>query len=225
MSKTENILTIAAHPDDEALGCGGTLARHVVAGDRVQCLFLADGAGSRGEGTDVVLRQQQAEAAARKLGAAMPILLDFPDNRMDCVPLLDIVQAIEKVIAKVRPDIIYTHHGNDLNIDHRIVHQAVLTACRPQPGSCVRAIYGFEVPSSTEWASVEVASAFRPVRFVSISDFLQQKLALLDCYAEEMRPSPHARSREAVEALAKWRGATVGVAAAEAYSVIREIVA
>ncbi len=218
------ILAIAAHPDDEALGCGGTLAKHVAAGDRVQCLFLADGAGSRGEGADVALRQQQAEAAARELGASMPILLDFPDNRMDEVPLLEVVQAVEKVIAEVKPDIIYTHHGNDLNIDHRIVHQAVLTACRPQPGSCVHAIYGFEVPSSTEWASPEVAPAFRPVRFVDISGYLQHKMALLDCYADEMRAFPHARSREAVEALARWRGATVGVAAAEAFSVIREIV-
>ncbi len=225
MSSNSNILVIAAHPDDEALGCGGALVRHVARGDRVQCLFLADGAGSRSEGADVGLRQRQAEAAARRLGAAAPMLLGFPDNRMDSVPLLDIVQAVEKVIAEVRPDIIYTHHGNDLNIDHRITHQAVLTACRPQPDSCVRAIYGFEVPSSTEWASPEAAPAFRPVRFVDISDYLQHKMALLDCYADEMRAFPHARSREAVEALARWHGATVGVAAAEAFSVIREIVA
>lgn len=218
-----SILVVAAHPDDEALGCGGTIARHVAAGDEVACLFLADGATSRESEADASVRERQARRAADTLGIGEILLARFPDNRMDTVALLDVVQVIEKVVARFSPETIYTHHGGDLNIDHRITHQAVLTACRPQPGHSVRAIYGFEVPSSTEWAPPATLPPFTPTRFVDITAYLEQKRAALDCYVEEMRPWPHARSFEAVEALARMRGACVGVEAAEAFMVIREI--
>jgi LmbE family N-acetylglucosaminyl deacetylase len=120
--------------------------------------------------------------------------------------------------------VIYTHHGGDLNIDHRLVHQAVLTHCRPQPGTRVRAIYGAESVSSTEWASPGAGTAFVPTHFVDITAQLDRKMMALNCYESEMRPFPHARSKDNILALARTRGASVGVAAAEAFVTLRTIV-
>lgn len=222
-----SILVVAAHPDDEALGCGGAMRRHADAGERVDVLFVADGVGARGAadtGPEVEARRRAADAAAKVLGAERPRYLDFPDNRLDSIPLLDVVQAIESVIAEIAPDAIYTHHAGDLNIDHGVVARAVLTACRPQPGFGVQRIHAFEVPSSTEWAAPGPLAAFTPQRFVDISAQLDSKLAALEAYAVEMRPWPHPRSAKAVTALARTRGATVGLEAAEAFEVLREIV-
>ena len=219
------VLVVAAHADDEALGCGGAMLRHSQGGDAVHVLFLADGETARGAQTSgkIAARREQAVAACAILGAERPQFLDFSDNRMDTVALLDIVKAVETVIDAVKPVIIYTHHGGDLNVDHRIAHQAVMTACRPQPGSTVRSIYAFEVASSTGWAGPSHAP-FVPARFVSVAGQMEGKRRALQCYADEMRPFPHIRSIEAIEALAHWRGASVGVPAAEAFEVIREVV-
>jgi len=225
------ILVVAAHPDDEALGCGGTMARLSAERVAVNILFLGDGETSRfatASGAKALRaiadRQRAARAAAKILGARPPHFADFPDNRFDRVPLLDIVRHIETAIARVRPASIFTHHGGDLNVDHRIVHQAVVTACRPLPGSTVSGIYTFETLSSTEWSSEAIGPAFRPRCFVDIDSWLDTKLRALDCYPGEMRPFPHARSRDAVIHQARLRGATAGLAAAEAFDVIREIV-
>ena len=227
------VLAVAAHPDDEVLGCGGTLARHALAGDRVDILFVADGVSSRGELGHVAnsgqaaaapaKRLEAAAAAARALGARPPRTLMFPDNRLDTVALLEVVRKVEACIAEVEPDIVYTHHRGDLNIDHEITHRAVLTACRPVPGSKVQAIYTFEVASSTEWNS-PAPGPFQPLRYVDISATLERKMAALRCYEHEMRAYPHARSYEAVEALVRLRGAQAGLPAAEAFGVVREIV-
>lgn len=214
------VLVVAAHPDDEVLGCGGTMAGHAQRGDAVHVLFLADGETSRGAGAPAH-RNPAAAAAAMALGAREPVLLGLPDNRLDTVPLLDIVKHIEAEVARVRPQVVYTHHGADLNLDHVITHRAVLTACRPLPGTTVEAIHAFEVPSSTEWAPVQQAPAFAPNHFVDIAAVAAAKFRALRCYDGEMRPFPHARSYEAVEALAKWRGASVGVAMAEAFQTVR----
>lgn len=221
-----NILVVAAHPDDEALGCGGTIAGHAADGDAVHILFLADGVAARDSAdTDAVeQRKEYARAAARILGAAETAFAGLPDNRMDTVALLDIVQVIENEIARLQPAIVYTHHGGDLNIDHRIAHQATLTACRPLPDAPVTAIYTFETLSSTEWGSQDSHAAFQPNRFIDISAHMDTKLAALDCYDGEMRPFPHPRSPEAVSALAQLRGSAAGVAAAEAFQIVREVV-
>jgi len=221
---TQRILVVVAHPDDEVLGAGGTLARHAAAGDQVYIAFLADGVGARGN--DKAAAEHRATAARRAatiLGAGKPHFLGFGDNRLDSVDLLDIIQAVERVVADSKPAIVYTHHAGDLNIDHGICHRAVLTACRPMPGSPVRAIYAMEVPSSTEWAAPSAGDAFLPSRFVDISAVQDIKRRALEAYAEEMRPFPHPRSFEAVEALAKWRGASAGLSAAEAFMVLRDI--
>jgi LmbE family N-acetylglucosaminyl deacetylase len=220
------VLVVAAHPDDEALGCGGTIRRLTAAGQTVHLLFVCDGVRSRsssGIDAELHLRQTAARDAAAILGAQKPRFLAFPDNSLDSVPLLDVVQAIESVVGEIKPATVYTHHAGDLNIDHALVTRAVLSACRPLPGSFVRQIYSFEVPSSTEWSGPAPHAAFAANRFVDITATLDAKLQALDAYHAEMRPFPHPRSREAVTALARVRGATAGLAAAEAFMVLRQI--
>lgn len=220
------VLVVAAHPDDEVLGVGGTVARHAANGDAVYSLIVAEGATSRDEARDVAARsdelgrlRDEALAAAKVLGAAPPVFGGGPDNRLDEWALLDVVKLVEKVVAELRPEILYTHHAGDLNVDHRAVHQAVLTACRPLPGSSVREILAFETVSSTEWGTT-----FVPNQFVAIDAFLETKMRALECYRSEMRPFPNARSAEAVRALAALRGSSVGVAAAEAFCVVRSVI-
>jgi LmbE family N-acetylglucosaminyl deacetylase len=221
------LLVVAAHPDDEALGCGGTMAKAAAAGVSVHTLFFTNGVGARDarNGTDTPSladeRASAAHRALRRLGAGHCDLLDFPDNRLDTVALLDLAQQVEAVVERVRPAMILTHHADDLNVDHRCVHEAVMTACRPQPGHEVQQILCFEVASSTEWRAPRAATAFVPQLFVDISSHLTDKLAALQEYEAEMRPWPHARSIEALGHLARWRGATVGVEAAEAFMVAR----
>ena len=220
------VLVIAAHPDDEVLGCGGTMAKHAAGGDTVHTLFLADGVSARpAEGGREAIdeRKEAAMRAAQALGVEPPRFLDLPDNRLDTLALLDVVRPVEEVVAALTPAIVYTHHGADLNVDHRVAHQAVMTACRPLPASVVSAIYAFEVASSTEWASPHLGPPFRPTRFLDIDQALERKLNALACYEDEMQPFPHPRSSRAVEALARWRGANAGVAAAEAFEVLRQI--
>lgn len=225
------VLVIAAHPDDEVLGCGGAMARHADDGDRVHVVFLADGVSARQDTPDLdaladVLqrRENAAVAAARVLGAEAPVFHRLPDNRLDSVPLIELAKRIECDIERLEPDIIYTHHGGDLNIDHRLTHQAVLTACRPLPGARVKSIYAFEVPSSTEWGGAATGGEFTPNRFVDIVDQLQRKRDALACYGDETPSFPHPRSSEAIEALVRWRGAASGLAAAEAFAVVLEII-
>lgn len=226
----KGVLVVAAHPDDDVLGCGGTIARLVNEGSDVSVIFIADGVASRETGVKIescgsdqslLDRRNAAKLAASVLGISSVRFCDFPDNRLDSVPLLNVVQKIEQIIGEFQPSTVFTHHAGDLNIDHRIVHQAVMTACRPQVGHPVRSILCFEVPSSTEWRTPGIGSAFEPNWFVDISTTLDTKLSALDAYAEEMRDWPHPRSRKGVEALARWRGATVGCDAAEAFMLAR----
>jgi N-acetylglucosamine malate deacetylase 1 len=220
------ILVVAAHPDDEVLGCGGTIARHVVEGDKVHVLFMSDGETSRiyTNSREVEERQQVAIDASIVLGLrSKPIFLKLPDNRMDTVALLDIVKMLEKVINEIGPKVVYTHCLSDLNIDHKITHQAVMTACRPQPGFCVQEIYSFEVLSSTGWDSFSTESAFTPNVFIDIIKVWKKKVKALRCYDHEVRDFPHARSYKSVEALAVYRGSGVGIECAEAFQLERKI--
>jgi len=221
-----SILVLAAHPDDEVLGCGGTIARHAVNGDAVHVALMAKGLYSRGEPTaeDVAGLQKAAKRANALLGTASLKQFDFPDNRMDTVPLLDLTKTVETLIAEHRPQVVYTHWIGDVNIDHRRIHDAVVTACRSQPGHCVKELLFFEVPSSTEWRPPGVAEPFNPNWFVDISATLSRKLEALGIYEAELREFPHPRSLKAVNALAQWRGATAGLEAAEAFALGRKII-
>ena len=222
MNKT--VLVVAVHTDDEALGCGGTIAKHVAEGDTVYAVFLADGVTSRPNATNEELEQRNSAAAKAHqiLGIEKAYMLGFPDNRMDSVPLLDIVQKLEGVLDEVGPQVIYTHHCGDLNVDHRITHQAVLTACRPVPGATVAEISTFEVLSATEWNSPGL-NPFIPNVFIDISAHLEVKMKALAAYELEMRDEPHARSLVNAKRLAEFRGSCVGVVAAEALSLVRLI--
>jgi LmbE family N-acetylglucosaminyl deacetylase len=224
------VLVVAAHPDDEVLGCGGTIAWHADQGHEVLIYIMAEGATSRFAAPDrnaisselEGLRKSAIQAAAI-LGASV-IFGNYADNRMDSVDLLDVIKSVESVIDEFRPDKIYTHHVGDINIDHQIVHKAVVTACRPLPGQVVRSLLFFEVPSSTEWQSPATGLTFAPNWFVSIDTALERKLKALKVYEVEMRDFPHSRSITAVEYLARWRGACAGVLAAEAFMLGRMIV-
>jgi LmbE family N-acetylglucosaminyl deacetylase len=218
------VLVVAAHADDEALGCGATMARHAAAGDRVETMFMTDGVGARGQTASAIAsRRRAAETASAALGAAAPVFGDFPDNQMDTVALLRIAGAVEAFVGGRSPDLVYTHHSGDLNIDHRLTAAAVMTCFRPQPGRPRPVILGFEVPSSTEWQSPAAHLAFLPNWFEDASATIEAKRRALACYAEEMRPWPHSRSIEAVENLARYRGSTVGLEAAEAFMLYRRI--
>ena len=226
------VLVIAAHPDDEVLGCGASMARHVHDGDSVHVVILVEGMTSRDKKPDRSVRgddlSKLGEAAKRAnaiLGVESLTLGNLPDNRLDTVPLLDITKLVEEHINTVKPDIVYTHHAGDLNIDHRLIHQAVVTACRPIPGNhLVDTLLFFEIASSTEWQTPGSASPFVPNWYMNISETLQIKKRALEEYESEMRPWPHARSIKAVIHLAHWRGANIGVEAAEAFMLGRRII-
>jgi N-acetylglucosamine malate deacetylase 1 len=219
------ILVVAAHPDDEILGCGATMARHVTEGDEVHIVLMGRGITSRQE--DSVAQKALGEAsrkAGEVVGARSLVVHDLPDNRMESVELLTLAKLVEGEIERVNPSTVYTHYPGDLNVDHVRVHEAVAVACRPMPGQGVRTLLLFEVPSSTDWRPAIVGGAFHPNWFVDVSGTLEAKLEALRAYAPEMRPFPHSRSLEAVEHLARWRGATVGMHAAEAFIVARNLV-
>lgn len=228
----KTVLVIAAHPDDEVLGCGGTMARHAEMGDDVYTVILAEGLTSRKKERNRDLHNEEfniLHSAAQKandiLGVKQLKLLDFPDNRMDSLDRLDIVKVLEELINEIKPNIIYTHHIGDVNIDHRRIHEAVLTAVRPIPGNhYVEELLYFETASSTEWMTAGSAPAFMPNWYVDIEKTLNLKLEALEAYAYEMREWPHARSIKALDYLAKWRGANIGVGAAEAFMLGRKII-
>jgi LmbE family N-acetylglucosaminyl deacetylase len=222
------VLVVAAHPDDEVLGVGGTIARHASLGDEAFILILGEGVMSRGvKGEDgeqaLAGLHRSAALAAGILGAELLDVVGLPDNRMDGVDLLDVVKHVEAAIEQVKPEIVYTHHGGDLNVDHQVTSRAVITACRPLPSSTVRRLYAYPTLSSTEWASAGMNSGFCGERYVDISGFLDAKLRALREYQGELRPFPHPRSIEAVEAQARVFGSTIGVPAAEAFKVIWDI--
>lgn len=225
MTKT---LVVAAHPDDEVLGCGGTIAKLSAEGARVHVAFLADGVFSRPGDEETRRRELEGRRAAARaacdvLGVASVSFGNFPDNRMDTVAILDVARAVEALVTEHLPEAVFTHHPGDVNVDHQRIHAAVVTACRPQGGRAVKTILSFEVASSTEWQFPGSAPAFAPNWFVDISSTIDRKLAALKAYAVELREWPHPRSMRGVEDLARWRGATIGVAAAEAFMLGRHI--
>ena len=226
---TENVLVVAAHPDDEILGCGGRLAAHVDRGDCVHVLILAEGITSRGDTRDVdastpaiAALQTASKKALGIIGGQSITFAGFPDNRMDGVELIDVVKRVEQTIAVTEPGVVYTHHPGDLNVDHRIAARATVTACRPLPGKRVCSLLAFETVSSTEWALPQ--EAFVPTLYADISDHLDRKVAALKAYQTEIRDFPHPRSIEAIVALATKRGSECGRKRAEAFMLLRAVI-
>ena len=221
-----NILVVAAHPDDEVLGCGGTIARSVAEGHRVTVAILGQGAASRySPGTpesvaEVAELVEMSRNAGRILGTDDVRHFGLPDNRFDSVDLLDVVKILEELGRELQPEVVYTQHGGDLNVDHAITFRAAMTAFRPVPGTGVSALYAYEVASSTEWAFGKYAPAFVPDTFVDIGTCLELKLKAMAAYAGELREFPHPRSIRALRIQAEERGVCIGVAAAEAFATI-----
>lgn len=215
---------MVAHPDDEIIGCGGTLLKHREQGDNITLVYLTDGVSSRqtGQVDKIEHRNKMAMQIGNELNAEQ-VFFNFIDNQMDQEPLLNITKAIESITDKASADIVYTHHFADLNVDHRITHQAIMTVFRPVPNKKTPIIYTFEVNSSTEWNTPINGLCFTPTSFVDISKFIKQKNELLKIYQEEMHPYPHSRSIEAITNLNKVRGSSVGIYSAEAFMLIREI--
>jgi LmbE family N-acetylglucosaminyl deacetylase len=195
------------------------MALHAAAGSAVHVLVLCgDGAGVDGK------RRAAAGEAAAILGAQPPRFAGLPENRSDTVALSDAVSAVERAVNELRPAIVYVTHGGNLHVDHQTAFRAAATALRPVPGSPVSEFYAYEIASSTDWAPPGFGVAFQPGRFVEITSVLDAKMKALERYAFDMRPEPHARSLAALENLARARGATVGLPAAEAFAVLRTIV-
>jgi LmbE family N-acetylglucosaminyl deacetylase len=220
-----SVLVVAAHPDDEVLGCGGTIARAAREGQVVNLAILGEGITSRHaqrESADPAAIQDLYRCTRRVADLLSVKELSFyglPDNRFDSMPLLDVIKLVEEAIRRWQPTVIYTHHGGDLNVDHQVVNRAVLTAARPLESQSVREVYMFEVASSTEWAFQQLAPVFKPNIFVNVESTLQLKLDGMQLYESEARKFPHPRSPEALTAIARRRGSTVGCQAAEAFEI------
>lgn len=224
----KRVLVVAAHPDDEILGVGATVAKHVAQGDEVYALILGEGQTSRGEHREDIsqgvveeLHKNTMESAS-KVGYRNVYFENFPDNRFDQVDLLDIVKAVEHKIREIQPEIIYTHYSGDLNIDHQYTARAVLTATRPIGDYPVKEIYAFETLSSTEWNfDYSVQPAFSPNVYVDITEYYEKKEAAMKCYVSELCQYPHPRSLEGMDVLSRTRGIAAGMKRAEAFMLIR----
>ena len=226
----KTILVVVAHPDDEVLGCGASIAKWTTSGSIVHTLIMAEGLTSRDlvrnrktKSDELLLLEKSAHSAGNILGTASVKLLDFPDNRMDSLDRLDVIKAIETEIEQIKPDTVVTHHCGDVNIDHRITHEAVVTACRPQPGHPVQLLLSFEVASSTEWQPTGSNIAFQPNWFENVVETFDYKIKALECYPSEMREWPHPRSLKNIEYLAKFRGSAIGCEFAEGFMLLRVI--
>ncbi len=223
------ILLVFSHPDDEVLACGGSVSKLFHEGYEIYTLILGEGITSRYEKRNKELRMHEIEAlrksaieANKKIGVKEVFFHDFPDNRFDSVDLLEVVKVVEEYIRELKPSIIFTHYGNDLNVDHQITYKAVLTATRPQPGNFVKEIYSCEVLSSTEW---NYPLSFQPDTYFALSvEHIKRKIEALSCYESELRSYPHPRSLEGVEYLARLRGLQIGTQYAEGFKLVRRIV-
>lgn len=224
---SKKILIVAAHPDDEVLGCFGTVSKLIKEGYEAYTLILGEGKTSRLDTRKIEENKEQLEILNDEIKKANDIIgikkcfvYDFPDNRFDSVDLLDIIKVISKIKEEIKPDIIFTHYENDLNIDHKITYQAVITATRPLENESVKEIYSFEILSSTEW---QYPISFSPDVFFDIQDTIELKLNAMQCYKSELCLYPHPRSIEGIELNAKYNGMRVGKNYVEAFKSVRVI--
>lgn len=223
----KKILIVAAHPDDEVLGCFGTVARLIDEGYEAYTLILGEGKTSRDEENasddweeELQTLRAEIEKANATIGIKKVYIEQFPDNRFDRVDLLELVKVVNDVKERIRPDIIFTHFGGDLNIDHQLTYQAVITATRPMEEESVKEIYAFEILSSTEWA---YPLSFAPDTFFDISQTIDKKVEAMRAYASELREYPHPRSLKGIELNAQYHGMRVGRSYVEAFKSIRVI--
>jgi len=228
----KRILVVVAHPDDEILGIGATM-HHIINNNNciVEAIILSEGITSRSEDGDfkklektIALHKENIKNAQAFIGYKKVTTFNFPDNKFDAVALLDIIKVIEKEKERFNPDIIFTHHGGDLNIDHQKTFDAVVTSSRPMENESLQSIITFETPSGTEWRASSDPRHFTPNFYFELTEEnMKAKINAMECYINEKRPYPHPRSPEALSVLAQQRGLTVGLKFAEAFMIIRHI--
>jgi LmbE family N-acetylglucosaminyl deacetylase len=221
----EVVLVVVAHSDDESISMAGTIVKHIKKGDKVFVISMTDGVGARDDANlnKIKQRKNASVTASKVLGFEWGDSYDFSDNVMDSYPLIEIVKAVEKAKYKYRPTLVYTHSGADLNVDHRVVANSVLTAFRPQPNELCKEIRLFEVASATDYGNSSIAGSFLPNLFIDISNEWPVKVKALEEYLEEMCEYPHSRSIQGIKNLANLRGNQVGYDFAEAFEVIRKL--
>lgn len=221
------LLIVAAHPDDEILGCGATVAKMISKGWNAKSVILGQGMLSREiENSENALKSLKNDSlkANHEIGIKEVIFYEFPDNSFDSVPLLKIIKVLEREIEEYRPNIIFTHYGGDLNIDHRKTFEAVLTATRPMPNSLKPTLYSFFIPSSTDWVDGFVLKNFIPNVFFDVEEYIERKIKALEHYVTEMRNYPHSRSMESVRIFSKYWGNRVGLNYVEPFILVRKII-
>ena len=232
MFKNKRILVVVAHPDDELLGLGATMHKLIKEYNvTAKAIILGEGITSRSDVRDPKLWEEELkihrgniEKARQFIGYTEVVPYSFSDNRFDSHALLDIVKVVEKEKEAFQPDLILTHNGSDLNTDHQMTFQAVMTATRPMEGEVVRTVITCETPSASEWQATSNADHFAPNMYFAVSEEdMQAKKDAMNCYEFESRKFPHPRAVESLDALAKYRGVQVGCARAEAFQIIRHL--
>lgn len=230
--RNKRILVVVAHPDDEILGLGATMHKIIREYScQIRAVILGEGITSRSDKRDIakwqkeiIIHKKNIESARKAIGYESIGIYDFPDNRFDVVPLLDIIKIIEKEKDGFNPDIIFTHHGGDVNIDHQRTFEAVITATRPLENERVKTIISFETPSGTEWRAATDPRHFIPNLFFEVSETdIDAKIEAMENYQFERRKFPHPRSPEALKILAQRWGIVIGKKYAEAFSIVRSI--
>jgi N-acetylglucosamine malate deacetylase 1 len=217
------VLVIAPHPDDEILGCGGVMARHAAGGDEVHVAVVTRGAPEVYTAAQVDETRSQLKEAHAMLGVKGVRYLDFPAPRMDTIPRHTVADAIRRLIQELQPHTLYVPHFGDMHFEHGLTYQACLVAARPVGGIAVQRVLAYETLSETEWGPPVAGCAFQPTVFVDIDAYLATKLAAMGCIKSQLFSTPHPRSLTSLEALARLRGSTAGLKAAEAFMLVREI--
>lgn len=230
--RNKNILIVVAHPDDELLGLGATMNRLIKEFNvKTHVVILGEGITSRADQRDperwkeeLIIHRSNVKKAQQAIGYNSISTYNFPDNRFDTTPLLDIVKVIEKEKDKFKPEVIFTHHGGDLNIDHQRTFEATITSTRPMDSETTRIIITFETSSGTEWRASTDPKHFIPNLFISVSEEnLMSKISGMESYEFEKRRYPHPRSSEALRIQAQRWGIVVGKKYAEAFCIVRSI--
>lgn len=217
------VLVIAAHPDDEVIGAGGTIARHVANGDQVFWCVVTEAYAPRWPEAYKAAVRDQVEQVRQLLGIREVTFLGLPTVKLNTIPYVDLCSALQQVVDRVQPEVVYTTPRDDVNQDHRIVYEATLVATRPLPGSPVRRLLCYEIGPTSRFGLPAGSHGFSPNVFVDIEEYIDIKMKAIQCYQEELRDYPHPRSAEGLRLFARERGLSVGLGAAECFQLIREL--
>jgi len=218
------VLFIAPHPDDETIGAGGVISRHIAMGDEISWCVVTQGYTPSWSADTLIKARQQIDAVQEYYGFKNVYRLGFPTVKLNTVPHIELCNALQGVISEIKPDIVYTSSRNDANMDHRIVYDCTLVATRPLPGNIVRRVLSYEIGYTHHFGTPSGAAIFQPNVFVNISDYLETKLKVMYFYETELRQMPHPRCIESIRLLAQERGLCVGYAAAECFELVRELI-